>query len=148
MVNSVVLVGRLTADPEMRYTPNGVAVANFRLAVNRRPRRDQPAEERQADFIDIVTWRQTAEFCGNYLNKGALVSVEGRIQVRDWETQDGQRRRSVEVVAYSVQSLESRAERERREQTRAGGETPTGSEAEAQPSEDEAPPPGDPFADE
>ena len=148
MVNSVVLVGRLTADPEMRYTPNGVAVANFRLAVNRRPRRDQPAEERQADFIDIVTWRQTAEFCGNYLNKGALVSVEGRIQVRDWETQDGQRRRSVEVVAYSVQSLESRGERERREQRAAGGEAPTGSEAEAQPSEDEAPPPGDPFAEE
>lgn len=143
MVNSVVLVGRLTADPEMRYTPNGVAVANFGLAVNRRPRRDQPREERQTDFIDIVTWRQTAEFCGNYLNKGALVSVEGRIQVRDWETQDGQRRRSVEVVAYSVQSLESRAERERREQTAAG------SEAEAPPSEDdEAPPPGDPFAEE
>jgi len=138
----------LTADPEMRYTPNGVAVANFRLAVNRRPRRDQPAEERQADFIDIVTWRQTAEFCGNYLNKGALVSVEGRIQVRDWETQDGQRRRSVEVVAYSVQSLESRAQRERREQTAAGSEAPAGSEAEAQPSEDEAPPPGDPFAEE
>ncbi|MGD8237621.1 MAG: single-stranded DNA-binding protein [Armatimonadota bacterium] len=144
MVNSVVLVGRLTADPEMRYTPNGVAVTNFRLAVDRRPRRDQPREERQADFIDIVAWRQTAEFCGNYLNKGALVSVEGRIQVRDWETQDGQRRRNVEVVAYSVQSLESRAERERRQQAAGGG-----GEGQPPPSEDEAPAPaGDPFVDE
>jgi single-strand DNA-binding protein len=128
----------------MRYTPNGVAVTNFRLAVDRRPRRDQPREERQADFIDIVAWRQTAEFCGNYLNKGALVSVEGRIQVRDWETQDGQRRRNVEVVAYSVQSLESRAERERRQQAAGGG-----GEGQPPPSEDEAPAPaGDPFVDE
>ncbi|MFQ5810042.1 MAG: single-stranded DNA-binding protein [Armatimonadota bacterium] len=144
MVNNVVLVGRLTRDPEMRYTPNGVAVTNFRLAVDRRPRRDQPREERQADFIDIVTWRQTAEFCGNYLNKGALVSIEGRIQVRDWETQDGQRRRSVEVVAFRVQALESRAGRERRQQMAGDG-----GEGEPPPPEEEAPPPaGDPFADE
>jgi len=147
VVNNVVLVGRLTRDPEMRYTPNGVAVTNFGLAVNRPSRREE-GQERQADFIDIVTWRQQAEFCGNYLNKGALVSVEGRIQVRDWETQDGQRRRSVEVVAFRVQALESRAQRERRQQTAAGG-------AEEEPSpptpppEDEAPPPAaDPFADE
>ena len=142
MVNSVVLVGRLTADPEMRYTPNGVAVTSFRLAVNRPARRDQP-EERQADFIDIVAWRQQAEFCGNYLNKGALVCVEGRIQVRNWETQDGQRRRTVEVVAFRVTALESRAARERREQT--GVEAPT----EAGPADEEAPPPpADPFANE
>ena len=140
MVNSVVLVGRVATDPEMRYTPNGIAVTNFRLAVQRIPRRDQPAEERQADFIDIVTWRQTAEYCGNYVSKGALISVEGRLQVRSWETQDGQRRRSVEVVANRVQSLESRAARERREQT--GAEAPS----ESPPAEDEAPPPGDPFA--
>ena len=144
MVNNVVLVGRLTRDPEMRYTPNGVAVTNFRLAVDRIPRRDQPREERQADFIDIVTWRQTAEFCGNYLNKGALVSIEGRIQVRNWETQDGQRRQSVEVVGNRVQSLESRAERERRQQM--AGDA---AEEPSPPPEDEAPPPAaDPFADE
>lgn len=144
MVNSVVLVGRLANDPEMRYTPNGVAVTNFRLAVNRIPRRDQPAEERQADFIDIVTWRQTAEYCGNYLDKGALVSVEGRIQVRNWETQDGQRRRSVEVVAFRVQALESRAQRERRQQA-AGGAV----DEPAPSDDDEAPPPAsDPFANE
>jgi single-strand DNA-binding protein len=145
VVNNVVLVGRLAADPEMRYTPNGIAVTNFRLAVNRRPRRDQSAEERQADFIDIVAWRQTAEFCGNYLNKGSLISVEGRIQVREWETQDGQRRRNVEVVAFSVQALESRAERERRQQM-AGG-AGSGSES-FPPDDDSAPPPDDPFANE
>lgn len=142
MVNSVVLVGRLATDPEMRYTPNGVAVTSFRLAVNRLARRDQPAEERQADFFDIVTWRQTAEFCGNYLSKGALVSVEGRLQARSWETQDGQRRRNVEVVAFRVNALESRAQRERRQQTAAGDAE------ESPPPDEEAPPPGDPFVDE
>lgn len=138
MVNSCVLVGRLANDPEMRYTQSGIAVTNFRLAVNRPPRRDSD-EEPPADFIDIVTWRQTAEFCGNYLAKGALISVEGRIQVRSWETQDGQRRRSVEVVAQRVQALESRAERERREQARA---------AEGAGEPDLGPPPDDPFQDE
>ena len=144
MVNSVVLVGRLTADPEMRYTPNGVAVANFRLAVNRPGRRDQEDDRQQADFIDIVAWRQQAEFCGNYLNKGALVGIEGRIQVRNWETQDGQRRRTTEVVAFRVQALESRAERERRQQAIAPEqqEEPSGL-----PEADEVPP-GDPFAQE
>ncbi|MFQ6099337.1 MAG: single-stranded DNA-binding protein, partial [Armatimonadota bacterium] len=92
MVNNVVLVGRLTANPEMRYTPNGTAVTTFRLAVSRPPRRN--SQEERADFIDIVTWRQTAEFCGNYLDKGALVAVEGRLQTRSWETQDGQRRQA------------------------------------------------------
>ena len=145
VVNNVVLVGRLTKDPEMRYTPNGIAVTNFRLAVDRIPRRDQPREERQADFIDIVAWRQTAEFCGNYLNKGCLVSIEGRIQVRNWETQDGQRRTNVEVVANRVQALESRAERERRQQA-AGGDAGEGQSAPADG--DETPPPGDPFVNE
>jgi single-strand DNA-binding protein len=120
MVNSVVLVGRLTANPEMRYTPNGVPVTTFRLAVDRGARRDSP--EDRADFIDIVAWRQTAEFCGNYLDKGALVAVEGRLQSRSWETQDGQRRSAVEVSAFRVHSLESRAERERRQA--ASGEAP------------------------
>ncbi|MFQ6132011.1 MAG: single-stranded DNA-binding protein [Armatimonadota bacterium] len=140
MVNNAVLVGRLATDPEMRYTQNGVAVTNFRLAVNRVPRRDSD-EEPGADFIDIVTWRQTAEFCGNYLTKGALVSVEGRIQVRNWQTQDGQPRRSVEIVAQRVQALESRAERERREQAR-GQAGPAGPDA---GSADAGPPSDDPF---
>lgn len=148
MVNSVVLVGRVATDPEMRYTQNGVAVTNFRLAVNRMPRRDSD-EDPGADFIDIVTWRQTAEFCGNYLAKGALVSVEGRLQVRSWQTQDGQPRRSVEVVAARVQSLETRAERERREQARAAPTAPPSAPAGAPPDEDSGrPPASDPFGDE
>ncbi len=144
VVNSVVLVGRLTRDPEMRYTPNGIAVTNFGLAVNRPSRREE-GQERQADFIDIVAWRQQAEFCGNYLKKGDLVSIEGRIQVRDWETQDGQSRRSVEVVAFRVQALETRAQREQRHGASGGGGGFGGGEP---PASDEAPPPEDPFANE
>jgi single-strand DNA-binding protein len=109
----------------MRYTPNGVPVTTFRLAVDRPVRRD--SQEDRADFIDIVAWRQTAEFCGNYLDKGALVSVEGRLQTRSWETQDGQRRSAVEVNAFRVNFLESRAERERRQA--ASGEAPPGAAA-------------------
>jgi single-strand DNA-binding protein len=104
MLNRVILIGRLTRDPEMRYTPNGVGVCTFALAVNR-PYANQ-AGERVADFIDIVTWRQLAENCANYLAKGRLVAVEGRIQVRTYEGQDGQKRKAVEVVADTVKFLE------------------------------------------
>lgn len=103
MLNRVVLIGRLTRDPELRYTPQGTPVASFGLAVNRKPSKDG---ERQADFIDIVAWRQTAEFVGSYLTKGRLVAVEGRLQIRDWVAQDGTKRRSAEVVADSVQGLD------------------------------------------
>lgn len=104
MLNRVILIGRLTADPELRYTPNGVGVCTFTLAVNRSF--SNQAGERAADFIDIVTWRQLAETCANYLGKGRLVAIEGRIQVRSYETQDGQKRKAVEVVADSVKFLE------------------------------------------
>jgi len=114
VINNVVLVGRLTANPEMRYTPSGVAVTSFRLAVDR-PRSSGDEGERQTDFLDIVTWRRQAELCGQYLSKGALVGLEGRIRTRQYTTQDGQQRRAWEVVAFRVSFLESRAERERRE---------------------------------
>lgn len=104
MVNKVILVGRLCTDPELKYTPSGVAVANFRIAVDRPFANAQG--ERETDFIDIVTWRQNAEFVNTYVSKGRLVLVEGRIQVRQWQTQEGQRRRTTEVVADSVRSLE------------------------------------------
>ena len=119
MVNSVVLVGRIATDPEMRYTQSGTAVTNFRIAVDRRGRRGddqgQGAQQPEADFLDVVTWREQAEFVGTYLKKGALIAVEGRLQARTWEAQDGTRRRQVEVVASRVQALESRAQREQRE---------------------------------
>ena len=104
MINRVILIGRMCFDPELRYTPSGVAVVNFRVAVDRRM--PNPQGEREADFIDIVAWRQNAEFTSNYLAKGRLVAIEGRLQVRQWTTNDGQRRRSVEVVADTVRALD------------------------------------------
>ena len=107
-MNHIVLIGRLTRDPELRYTPNGVAVANFDLAVDR-PTTNQQGE-RQTDFIRIVAWQKQAELCANYLKKGRLVGVEGRLQIRSYETQDGQKRRVAEVVANFVQFLDRNRE--------------------------------------
>ncbi len=118
--NRIVLVGRLTADPELRYTPSGVPVASFRLAVDRQVKNQ--AGEKEADFINIVLWRQQAEFAANYLNKGRLVLVEGRLQIRNWTTQDGQRRVTAEVVGNSVQGLDRR--REEGGPAAAGGDIP------------------------
>src|SRR5690625_4794960 len=93
MMNRAVLVGRLTRDPDLRYTPNGVAVANFTLAVNR-PFTNQQGE-RDADFINCVVWRRQAENLANYMKKGSMVGVDGRIQTRTYEDQDGKNRKSV-----------------------------------------------------
>lgn len=105
MLNRVILIGRLTKDPDMRYTPSGVAVTQFTLAV------DRPftsgGGEREADFIPIVTWRQLAETCANYLRKGRLTAVEGRIQVRNYENNEGKRVYVTEVIADNVRFLES-----------------------------------------
>ncbi|MFB6466487.1 single-stranded DNA-binding protein [Cytobacillus sp. Hz8] len=104
MMNRVVLVGRLTKDPELRYTPSGVAVASFTLAVNRTFTNQQG--EREADFINCVIWRRPAENVANFLKKGSLAGVDGRIQTRSYEGQDGKRVYVTEVVAESVQFLE------------------------------------------
>ena len=124
MINNVVLVGRLGNDPEMRYTPSGMAITKFRLAVDRRKRRgggeDGGDEQKQeTDWLDIVCFGVVAENAGQYLDKGSVVGIEGRVQSRTWETQEGQKRYSVEIVANNVQFLESRAEAERR-RARAG----------------------------
>lgn len=105
MLNRVILIGRLTRDPELRYTPAGVAVTQFTLAVDR-PFTAQNGE-READFIPIVTWRQLAETCANYLRKGRLTAVEGRIQVRNYENNEGKRVYVTEVIADNVRFLES-----------------------------------------
>lgn len=105
MLNRVILIGRLTRDPELRYTPAGVAVTQFTLAVDR-PFTSQGGE-READFIPVVTWRQLAETCANYLRKGRLVAVEGRIQVRNYENNEGKRVYVTEVIADNVRFLES-----------------------------------------
>ncbi|MEH7609581.1 single-stranded DNA-binding protein [Priestia megaterium] len=105
MLNRVILIGRLTKDPELRYTPAGVAVTQFTLAVDR-PFASQGGE-READFIPIVTWRQLAETCANYLKKGRLTAVEGRIQVRNYENTEGKRVYVTEIIADNVRFLES-----------------------------------------
>jgi single stranded DNA-binding protein (ssb) len=105
MLNRVILIGRLTRDPELRYTPAGVAVTQFTLAVDRPFSSNQG--EREADFIPIVTWRQLAETCANYLRKGRLTAVEGRIQVRNYENNEGKRVYVTEVIADNVRFLES-----------------------------------------
>lgn len=104
MLNRVVLVGRLTKDPELRYTPNGAAVATFTLAVNRTF--TNQSGEREADFINCVTWRRQAENVANFLKKGSLAGVDGRLQTRNYENQQGQRVFVTEVQAESVQFLE------------------------------------------
>jgi single-strand DNA-binding protein len=108
MLNTVVLIGRLTRDPELRYTQNGIGVCTFNVAVNR-PYKDQSGEK-QADFIDVVAWRQLAENVANYMTKGRLVAVEGRIQTRTYENQEGQKRKAVEVVANNVRFLDKNPE--------------------------------------
>ncbi len=104
MLNVAVLIGRLTADPELRYTVSGIAVVNFRLAVDR-PFTNREGE-RDTDFLDIVCWRKLAETVAANLNKGRLVAVKGMVQARNWETAEGERRRTVEIVADEVRFLD------------------------------------------
>lgn len=105
-MNKVILVGRLAQDPEVRYTQGGKAVASFNLAVNRFG--GGSAQKESADFIPIVAWEKLAEICGNNLTKGSRILVEGRLQIRSYETQDGQKRRVSEVVAQSIEFLGSK----------------------------------------
>jgi len=111
MLNQVVLMGRLTRDPELRRTPNGTPVASFTLAVER-DFGSRESGERQTDFIDVVAWRHTAEFVSKYFFKGQLAAVTGRLQIRDWTDSNGGKRRSAEVVAENVYFAESKRSRE------------------------------------
>lgn len=106
MINNVVLVGRLTKDPELRYTPSNVATASFTLAVNRNFKNADG--QREADFINCVMWRQSAENLANWCRKGQQIGITGRIQTRNYENQQGQRVYVTEVVAESFQVLEKR----------------------------------------
>lgn len=104
MLNRIVLIGRLTRDPESSYTPAGVAIAKFGLAVDRITK-NQETGEREVDFINIVAWRRTADYVSQYCRKGYLVAVEGRLQIRSWVAQDGTRRTAAEVVADNCEIL-------------------------------------------
>ncbi|MBI5189552.1 MAG: single-stranded DNA-binding protein [Nitrospirae bacterium] len=105
--NKVILIGNLTRDPELRYNPSGTAVANLSIAVNRRYKQGEENRE-EVGYFDIVVFGKTAENCGQYLNKGSGILVEGRLQQRRWETDDGQKRSKVEVVANTVQFMPKR----------------------------------------
>jgi single-strand DNA-binding protein len=133
MLNRVVLVGRLTKDPELKYTPNGIAVANFTLAVNR-PFSNQQ-REREADFINCVVWRKPAENVSNFLKKGSLAGVDGRLQTRSYENNQGQRVYVTEVMCESVQFLEPKNSNGSRNQS-----------GQEQYQDQQQPPSDDPFA--
>ena len=105
MFNLVVLTGRLTADPELKTTPSGISVTSFSIAVNRNYK---SGEEQQADFINIVAWRQTAEFITRYFQKGSLIGVEGSIQTRRYQDSNGNNRTAFEVVVNNAQFVESK----------------------------------------
>lgn len=108
MLNSVALMGRLVADPELRTTNSGKSVASFRIAVDRGFVRQ--GEDRQADFIDIVAWERTAEFVCKFFNKGSMIAVQGRIQTRNYEDKNGNKRTAFEVVASEVSFCGSKSE--------------------------------------
>lgn len=110
MLNKVVLIGRLTKDCELRYTPAGVAVANFTLATDR-PFKNQ-AGEKETDFIPIVVWRKQAENCAEYISKGSLVAIDGRIQVRNYENTEGKKVYITEVISENVRFLDSKSKKE------------------------------------
>ena len=110
MYNKAILIGRLVADPELRQTPNGISVCTFRIAVDRAF--SQKGGEKQADFIDIVAWRQQAEFVSKYFGKGKLILVEGSIQVRSYTDKNDQKRTAVEIVADNVRFVGSKSENE------------------------------------
>ena len=137
-VNKVILIGNLGRDPELRYTQGGQAVANFTLATTERfPTKDGERQER-TEWHRIVAWGRTAELCAQYLSKGRSVYVEGRLQTREWEDREGQKRRTTEIVAQTVQFLGGR-------DGGAGPARASGSGSDAPPTEDEgsAPPPAD-----
>lgn len=111
MLNHVVIMGRLTRDPELRRTGSGLAVASFSVAVERDfPNKD--TGERETDFIDCVAWRQTGEFVGKWFTKGSMIVVSGRLQVRNWTDKDGNKRRTAEIIADNVYFGESKKDRE------------------------------------
>ncbi len=104
-LNKVFLIGNLTRDPELRYIPSGSAVVTFTVAVNRVYKTQTGEKKEQTSFIRVVVWGRRAEVCGEYLSKGNPVFIEGRLQSRDWETQEGQKRNTVEVIADNIQFL-------------------------------------------
>ena len=143
MLNKIIIMGRLTRDPELRRTGSGTAVTSFSLAVDRDFK--SQSGEKETDFIDIVAWRNTAEFVSKYFTKGRMAVVEGRLQIRDWTDKDGNKRRSAEVVADNVYFGDSKRDAESAGPYSGGYSAPSGGRSPA-PSGFGAPDMGDQFA--
>ena len=129
MLNQIIIMGRLTRDPELRHTQSGAAVASFALAVDR-DFKDKATGEKSTDFIDCVAWRNTAEFVSRYFSKGRMAVVEGRLQIREWTDKEGNKRRTAEVVADNVYFGDSKRDGESGYQ---GGYSSGGYQAPEQP---------------
>ncbi len=108
-LNKVQIIGNMTHDPELRYTPQGSAVCSFTVATNRQWTTDTGEKKEEAEFHRVVAWNKLAEICGQYLSKGRKVYIEGRLQTREWETQDGQKRQTTEIVANEMLILDSKS---------------------------------------
>ena len=119
-VNKAILIGRLGADPELKYTPSGAAVVNFNIATDESWTDTSGVKQERTEWHRIVAWRKLAEICGEYLKKGSRVYIEGQLQTRSWEGQDGVKRYTTEIVARNMQMLDSKA---------TGGQSPTPQEA-------------------
>ena len=142
-MNKVFLIGRLTRDPELRYTSSNIAVATFSIAVDRNF--SNAAGEREADFINIVVWRKQAENVKNYMHKGSQVAIDGRIQTRSYDDTDGKKRYVTEVVADNVQFLDSKGSRDASAPTSAPEPTPYAFASQPEPKTTDVK--NDPFAD-
>jgi single-strand DNA-binding protein len=138
-INRVVLVGNLTRDPELRHTPSGTAVCSLRLAVNSR-RKDQSGQwVEKPNYFDVTVWGQQGENCAQYLAKGRPVAVDGRLEWREWDAQDGQKRQAVEIIADSVQFLGGRGDGEGGGSFGGGGNQYVPASASSAPADDFAP---------
>ncbi len=120
MLNHIIVMGRLTRDPELRHTQTGVAVASFSIACDR-DFKDKATGERTTDFIDVIAWRSAGEFVNKYFTKGRMAVVSGRLQVRDWTDKEGNKRRSAEIVAENVYFGDSKSKEEQEPPASAGG---------------------------
>jgi len=121
-VNKAILVGNLTKDPEVKYTNSGAAVCNFSVATNEKWKGKDGTKQERTEYHRIVAWEKTAELCGEFLSKGRSVYIEGRIQTRDWEDKDGNKRYTTEIVAQSVQFLDKASAAEADGQQRGGSD--------------------------
>jgi single-strand DNA-binding protein len=138
-INRVVLVGNLTRDPELRHTPSGTAVCSLRLAVNTRRKDESGQWTDKPNYFDVTVWGQQGENCAQYLAKGRPVAIDGRLEWREWEAQDGSKRQAVEVVADSVQFLGGRGEGEGGAQFVPAGATAASDDFPSSPADDDIP---------